>query len=111
MKDEHGVFTEEQVKIETSRCLKCGVAYVDENLCIGCGVCSSRCQMDAIYLKKKYNYVPVEDEQRKIDTVKEVNRRIDNKFKGKPVMKALAKTAIKKKLKTPKRGEAPERDW
>ncbi len=111
MKDEHGVFTEEQVKIETSRCLKCGVAYVDENLCIGCGVCSSRCQMDAIYLKKKYNYVPVEDEQRKIDTVKEVNRRIDNQFKGKPVMKALAKTAIKKKLKVPKRGEAPERDW
>ncbi len=111
MKDEHGVFTEEQVKIETRRCLKCGVAYVDENLCIGCGVCSSRCQMDAIYLKKKYNYVPVEDEQRKIDTVKEVNRRIDNKFKGKPVMKALAKTAIKKKLKVPKRGEAPERDW
>ena len=36
MRDERGVFTEEQVKAETARCLKCGAAHVDENQCIGC---------------------------------------------------------------------------
>lgn len=29
--------TEEQVKIETARCLGCGATIVDENKCIGCG--------------------------------------------------------------------------
>ena len=35
--DLRGTFTEEQMKIETSRCLGCGAAVVDESLCVGCG--------------------------------------------------------------------------
>ena len=35
--DLRGIFTEEQMKIEASRCLGCGAAVVDESLCVGCG--------------------------------------------------------------------------
>ncbi len=42
------VFTEEQVKTETARCLECGASVVDENKCIGCGVCTTKCAFDAI---------------------------------------------------------------
>ena len=44
--------TEEQVKIETNRCLKCGATTVDLNQCIGCGLCTTRCQFDAIHLSR-----------------------------------------------------------
>ena len=44
------VFTEEQVKAETSRCLSCGASVVDEKKCIGCGVCTNQCKFDAIHL-------------------------------------------------------------
>ncbi len=44
------VFTEEQVKKETARCLECGASVVDENKCIGCGVCTTKCEFDAIHL-------------------------------------------------------------
>ena len=49
-KEYHGTFTEEQVRIETSRCLSCGASVVDENRCIGCGVCTTKCAFDAIHL-------------------------------------------------------------
>jgi len=42
--------TEEQVRIETSRCLSCGASVVDENRCIGCGICTTKCAFDAIHL-------------------------------------------------------------
>ena len=48
------VFTEEQVKTETSRCLSCGQTIVDENKCIGCGLCTTRCEFDAIHLKRDH---------------------------------------------------------
>ncbi|MBQ7737400.1 MAG: FAD-dependent oxidoreductase, partial [Oscillospiraceae bacterium] len=44
--------TEEQVKIEANRCLKCGATTVDLNQCIGCGLCTTRCQFDAIHLTR-----------------------------------------------------------
>ena len=44
--------TEEQVKIEANRCLKCGATTVDLNQCIGCGLCTTRCQFDAIHLSR-----------------------------------------------------------
>ncbi|MFX4263415.1 FAD-dependent oxidoreductase [Pelotomaculum propionicicum] len=53
--DSRTTFTEEQVKKETDRCLSCGVAYVDENICIGCGLCTTRCKFDAITLRKEYD--------------------------------------------------------
>ncbi|WP_197029547.1 FAD-dependent oxidoreductase [Butyrivibrio sp. AE3004] len=44
------VFTEEQVKAETARCLSCGASVVDTNKCIGCGLCTTKCEFDAIHL-------------------------------------------------------------
>lgn len=45
-------FTEEQVKKETARCLGCGATVVDENQCIGCGICTTKCEFDAIHLER-----------------------------------------------------------
>ena len=52
-RDDRKTFTEEQVKIETARCLGCGASFVDPNKCLGCGVCTSRCKFDAIHLHKR----------------------------------------------------------
>ena len=52
-RDPKKVFTEEQVKIETARCLGCGASVVDENKCIGCGVCTTKCEFDAIHLHRE----------------------------------------------------------
>ncbi|MCR5669786.1 MAG: FAD-dependent oxidoreductase [Butyrivibrio sp.] len=51
-RDTKQVFTEEQVKKETSRCLGCGASIVDPNKCIGCGLCTTRCEFDAIKLTR-----------------------------------------------------------
>ena len=56
-KDLRGTLTEEQMKIETSRCLGCGAAVVDESLCVGCGICTTKCKFDAIHLEKVTDYV------------------------------------------------------
>jgi NADPH-dependent glutamate synthase beta subunit-like oxidoreductase len=53
-KDAHNTLTEEQVHIETSRCLSCGAAHVDYNKCIGCGVCTTKCKFDAIHLVRDH---------------------------------------------------------
>jgi heterodisulfide reductase subunit A-like polyferredoxin len=50
--DARMTFTEEQVRKETARCLGCGATKVDPYLCIGCGICTTRCKFDAIHLKK-----------------------------------------------------------
>jgi ferredoxin len=49
-KDAHKTLTEEQIKIETGRCLGCGASIVDPNKCIGCGLCTTKCDFDAIHL-------------------------------------------------------------
>ena len=58
-------FTEEQVKTETARCLSCGASVVDENKCIGCGICTTKCEFDAIHLYREFpeasKMVPSED--------------------------------------------------
>ena len=48
----HGTLTEEQVRKETARCLSCGASVVDENRCIGCGICTTKCGFDAIHLHR-----------------------------------------------------------
>lgn len=53
--DDRMTFTEEQVKIETARCLGCGAAAIDQGICIGCGLCTTRCKFDAIHLIRKFN--------------------------------------------------------
>lgn len=47
-------YTEEQIKKETARCLSCGQSIVDENKCIGCGVCTTKCAFDAIKLHREH---------------------------------------------------------
>ena len=63
-------FTEEQVKMETARCLSCGASVVDENACIGCGICTTKCVFDAIHLERTHpeatDYVPCEDRMKKV---------------------------------------------
>lgn len=51
-RDLRSTFTEEQVKTEAARCLGCGATIVDENKCIGCGLCTTRCEFDAIHLSR-----------------------------------------------------------
>lgn len=53
-KDAHKTLTEEQVRIETGRCLSCGAAVVDPNKCIGCGICTTKCEFDAIHLVRDH---------------------------------------------------------
>ena len=52
-KDNRGILTEEQIKKEAARCLSCGKAIVDPNMCVGCGQCVIKCQFDAAHLVKK----------------------------------------------------------
>lgn len=83
--DERKTFTAEQVKAETARCLGCGAARVDQNICIGCGLCTTRCKFDAISLSKKYDAwgVPYEKLVGAIakDTVLKVGRSISGSLK------------------------------
>ena len=44
--------TEEQIRTEAARCLGCGATTVDFNMCIGCGLCTTRCEFDAIHLTR-----------------------------------------------------------
>ena len=53
-KDAHKTLTEEQVHLETSRCLSCGAAVVDPHKCIGCGICTTKCEFDAIHLLRDH---------------------------------------------------------
>jgi NADPH-dependent glutamate synthase beta subunit-like oxidoreductase/formate hydrogenlyase subunit 6/NADH:ubiquinone oxidoreductase subunit I len=53
MRDDRLVFNEEQLKAETARCLKCGRTFVDETMCVGCGLCTTRCKFDAIHLQRR----------------------------------------------------------
>lgn len=52
MHDNRVPLTDEQVKLEASRCLSCGRTVVDQNKCIGCGICTTRCRFDAIHLER-----------------------------------------------------------
>ena len=51
-RDAHKTLTEEQVRKETARCLGCGASVVDPNKCIGCGICTTKCEFDAIRLHR-----------------------------------------------------------
>ena len=50
--DLRGTFTEEQMKKETERCLGCGAVVLDEYMCVGCGICTTKCKFDAIHLER-----------------------------------------------------------
>ena len=67
--DLRGTLTEEQIKKEADRCLGCGAVTIDEYMCIGCGICTTKCKFDAIHLEKV------------------------SEFSGEPYYKALARIA------------------
>lgn len=74
-KDLRGIFTEEQLKEETERCLGCGAVVVDEYLCVGCGVCTTKCKFDAISLVRKYDAEGVELKEIKKAVVRQALKR------------------------------------
>lgn len=82
-RDVSKTFTEEQVKTETARCLSCGASVVDENKCIGCGVCTTKCEFDAIHLYREFP---------------EASRMVPSEDKLKHILPYGAKQAIKIKL-------------
>lgn len=50
----------------------CGAAIVDPQICIGCGLCTTRCQFDAIHLSKEYDAWGVPYEQLVLAVIKEI---------------------------------------
>ena len=81
-----GTLTEEQVRKETARCLGCGASVVDENKCIGCGICTTKCGFDAIHLHR-------------VHPEASVMRTSENKFDGilPYMLKRTGKILFKKK--------------
>ena len=59
-RDIRGSLTEEQMLKETERCLGCGATVVDEYMCVGCGMCVTKCKFDAVKLKRVYDGEGVE---------------------------------------------------
>lgn len=82
-RDLRSTFTEEQIRTEAKRCLGCGASVVDENKCIGCGLCTTRCEFDAIHLSRD---LPEASHM----------RTAEDKLKG--ILPYAAKRAIKIKL-------------
>lgn len=87
--DDRQVFTEEQVKAETARCLRCGASHVDENMCIGCAVCTTRCQFDAIHIRRVFETEPCVREKLVPDCIKEMGRRAMWNIFNKPESKTV----------------------
>jgi len=56
--DDRLTFTEAQLKKETERCLGCGAVQVDSYMCVGCGMCTTKCKFEAIHLGRTYNTTP-----------------------------------------------------
>lgn len=86
-RDLRETFTEEQMRIETERCLSCGATVVDEYMCIGCGACTTRCKFDAISLRRKYDEGNVSFEDLKPIIVKNMIKR-----KGRMVIHKVKKS-------------------
>ncbi len=59
-RDMRAALTEEQMRKETLRCLGCGATIVDEYMCVGCGMCATKCKFDAITLERVYDGKGVE---------------------------------------------------
>lgn len=95
MKDDRVVYSEEQVKAEAKRCLKCGRTFVDETMCVGCGLCVTRCKFDAIHLVRRtdvHNQLYEEIVGNSLPHI--VSRNLKIVFKGKGKAKVVAKDRI-----------------
>ena len=84
-RDLRSTFTEEQVQKEANRCLGCGATVVDPNKCIGWGICTTKCEFDAIHLSRDLpdasRMVKSEDKLKAIFPYM-LKREIKIKFKG-----------------------------
>ena len=85
--DERLTFTEAQLKKETDRCLKCGATIVDQNRCLGCGICTTRCKFDAIHLVKKFD-VPIHSIRTRSKFVENYRKEREMKIEIKKVSKS-----------------------
>lgn len=98
--DNRLTLTEEQVKIETERCLSCGASVVDENKCIGCGVCTTKCEFDAIHLFRDHP---------------EMSNLVVSEDKFKYIIPYAAKRAVKitfgKKTEAEKESQRKHKEW
>ena len=98
MKDDRAVFSEAQLKAETKRCLKCGRTFVDETMCVGCGLCTTRCKFDAIHLQKRFDEHGRTYEQIAPSSVPHIlARNLKIIFTGKGKAKAVNKDDIAKR--------------
>lgn len=76
-KDLRSTLTEDQIKIETTRCLGCGATIVDDYMCIGCGQCTLKCKFDAIKLERVHDEMGYEIDDLKKKVIKNaVSRKI-----------------------------------
>jgi NADPH-dependent glutamate synthase beta subunit-like oxidoreductase len=91
-RDTRGIFTPEQLRKETERCLSCGATVTDEFLCVGCGQCTTKCKFDAISLVRKYDGEGVAFEGLKPVVIKQIVKRT-----GKIAIKRLARAVSGKK--------------
>lgn len=73
--DDRMTFTEEQMIRETKRCLGCGVARVEEYMCVGCGQCTTKCKFDAIHLERVYDETGARFEDVKPLVIKNIIKR------------------------------------
>ncbi len=73
--DDRMTFTEEQMIRETKRCLGCGVARVEEYMCVGCGQCTTKCKFDAIHLERVYDETGAKFEDVKPLVIKNIIKR------------------------------------
>lgn len=112
-KDAHLTLTEEQVKKETARCLSCGASIVDPNKCIGCGVCTTKCEFDAIHLVRDHpecsTMVKSEDKLKAILPYM-IKRGLKIKFGKKTAEEKASQKKHKEYKKAVKRGEIKEED-
>ena len=49
---ENGLLSDAHLHCEAGRCLGCGTVVLNEDQCIGCGICTTKCKFDAIHLEK-----------------------------------------------------------
>ncbi|MCI8484312.1 MAG: FAD-dependent oxidoreductase [Lachnospiraceae bacterium] len=108
-RDAHKTLTEEQVHLEAGRCLSCGASVVDENKCIGCGICTTKCEFDAIHLHR--DHPECSKMSRSEDKFKEIGAYMAGKaaktaFSKAPVVKKTVTDTVKKSGKSAKKAAA-----
>ena len=92
-RDLRGAFTEEQLKKETERCLSCGATIVDEYMCVGCGICTTKCAFDAVRLVRRSDVAGVPFEKEVLGVMVPNLLKRGGRIAFKPVAKLFAKGA------------------